>query len=121
VALVLVGWFAVLARDQHIGHAAVDRIVEHPNMSRAAWDRTMADLRAADLFDPSTDWTGARMNYLLLRDRRQALRTAESIVRKEPDNVGAWIVIRDTTRDPRRAHEATRQTNRLNPSVSRSR
>jgi hypothetical protein len=121
VALLLVGWFAVLARDQRVGHAAVHRIVELPNMSPAAWNQAMADLRAADLLDPSTDWMVTRMNFLLLRDRHLALRTAESIVRKEPDNVGAWIVIRDATRDPRRAAEATRQTTRLNPSPPSSR
>ena len=117
IATLLVAWFLVLARDQHVGNTAVGRIVDHPRMSTEAWDRVMADLERADLFDPSTDWDLTRANYLLLRDRGAARRQAESIVRREPDNLGAWVVILETTRgkDPAKADRAAREIRRLNP------
>ena len=117
VATILVAWFGVLARDQHVGNDAVGQIVDRPLMDKAAWDRVMADLGRADLLDPSSDWNMTRANYLVLRDRRGALRQAESIVRREPDNLGAWVVILETTRgrDPARAARAAREIRRLNP------
>ena len=117
IATLLLAWFLVLARDQHVGDAASGRIADNPRMSRAAWDRVMADLERADLLDPSTDWDLTRANYLLLHDRGAARRQAESIVRREPDNLGAWMLILDTNRDrdPTRAARAEREVRRLNP------
>lgn len=117
IATLLVAWFLVLARDQHVGNAATDRIADNPRMSKAAWDRVMADIERADLLDPSTDWDLTRANYLLVRDRGAARRQAESIVRREPDNLGAWVVILDASRDrdPARAARAEREVRRLNP------
>jgi hypothetical protein len=117
IATLLLAWFLVLARDQHVGNTAVGRIVDHPRMSKQAWDRVMADLERADLLDASTDWDLTRANYLLLRDRDEARRQAESIVRREPNNLGAWVVILETTRgrDQAKAERATREIRRLNP------
>jgi hypothetical protein len=117
IATLLLAWFLVLARDQHVGNTAVGRIVDHPRMSKQAWDRVMADLERADLLDASTDWDLTRANYLLLRDRDEARRQAESIVRREPDNLGAWVVILETTRgrDQAKAERAAREIRRLNP------
>ena len=118
IALPLVAWFTVLARDQQIGLAGVHRILEKgPSMSDRDWHQAMADLRAADLLDPSTDWSVARANYLLLRDRRGALRVADSVVRRDPNNLPAWMVILRTTRgdQPDRAARASRAVRRLNP------
>jgi hypothetical protein len=117
IATLLVAWFVVLARDQHVGSAAAGRIVDHPLMPKADWDRVMADLDRADLLDPSTDWSLTRANYLVLRDRGAARRAAEAILRREPDNLGAWVVILETTRgrDQARAERAAREIRRLNP------
>lgn len=113
----LLAWFGVLAHDQHVGNAAVGRFVDRPLMSEAGWDRVMADLDRANLLDPSTDWSMTRANYLMLRDQGAALREADSIVRREPDNLGAWVVILETARgrDPARAALAAREIRRLNP------
>jgi hypothetical protein len=123
LAVALIAWFSVLVRDHAIGQAAVDRIVANPNMSTRAWNGAMDDLRRADLLDPSSDWSMARANYLLLRDPSAALRVAESIVRREPDNVNAWEIVERVSvhSDPRRAAEAARQIRRLNPSPARDR
>jgi hypothetical protein len=123
LAIVLIGWSSVLARDQVIGHDAVDRIVADPDMSGRAWAGAMDDLRRAELLDPGSDWSLVRANYLLLRDENEALRVAERIVRREPDNVGAWEIVRRVTlrTDPRRAAEAAREIRRLNPPPSMNR
>jgi hypothetical protein len=123
LAVVLIAWSSVLVRDQVIGHAAVDRIVANPDMSAQAWDGAMDDLRRAELLDPGSDWSLARANYLLLRDEGEALRVAERMVRREPDNVGAWEIVRRVTlkSDPRRAEQAAREINRLNPHPSTNR
>jgi hypothetical protein len=117
LAILLIGWSSLLVRDHTIGQAAVNRIVDNPDMSEQAWNGAMDDLRSAELLDPGTDWSMARANYLLLRDEDEALRVAESIVRREPDNVGAWEIVKRVTlrSDPRRAAQATREIRRLNP------
>jgi hypothetical protein len=117
IATLLVAWFLVLARDQHVGSAAVDRIIANPDMPRDRWNEVMDDLANADLFDPSTDWDLLRANYLLLHQPAKARRVGEAIVRREPDNLGGWVVILQTTRghDPARARQAAREIRRLNP------
>jgi hypothetical protein len=118
VAVLLVAWFAVLFRDQRIGQEATDRITRNPDMSDAGWALSLDQLRQAELLNPGTEWSVARANWLFLRDRRGALRLADSVVRSEPDNVDAWRVVLKAARgrDPRRASQATKEIGRLNPS-----
>jgi hypothetical protein len=120
-ALVLIGWFAVLARNQAIGNAASQRVVGDPGMSAPEWNRAMDDLGRADLLEPGTDWKLIQAQYLLLRSPRAALRVADDVVAKEPDNLDAWWVILRAARtiDPERRQEATAQVGRLNPPVDR--
>jgi hypothetical protein len=117
VAGVLAVWFLVLARDQEVGNDAIARVVKDPRMGNDAWQKVMADLKDAELLDPSSDWAMTRANYLLLRRPDQARREAEAIVRREPDNLGAWVVILRASqgRDPGAARRATREIDRLNP------
>jgi hypothetical protein len=123
LAILLIGWSSLLVRDHAIGQAAVNRIVGNPDMSEQAWNGAMDDLRRAELLDPGTDWSLARANYLLLRDETEALRVAEAIVRREPDNVGGWEIVKRITlhSDPRRAAQAAREIRRLNPAPTRDR
>ena len=92
-------------------------------MSDRDWNRAMADLRAADLLDPSTDWSMARANYLMLRDRNRALRVAESVIRRDPNNLAAWMVVLRTTRGERPAYAARayHEILRLNPPLETAR
>jgi hypothetical protein len=117
LAVPLIVWFALLARNHAIATDAVDRVVADPGMSAAEWDRAMDDLRRAELLDPGSDWRMIRALYLLLRDRRAALRLANAALRSEPDNLSAWWVVVRAARDldPARWREAIAQVRRLNP------
>jgi hypothetical protein len=117
LSIALIAWFGLVTRNQAIGTAASQRVVENPRMSPAEWDRAMDDLSRADLLDPGTKWTLVRAQYLLLRDEQAAVRAAEAVAAEEPDNLDAWWVILRGTRsdDPERRREAAAQVRRLNP------
>jgi hypothetical protein len=117
LAVVLIAWFCLLARNHSLGTEASRRIVAEPAMGAADWQRAMDDLQRADLLDPSTEWSLVRAQYLLLRDKRAALRVANDVIAREPDNLAAWwIVLRAARdRDPARWREAEAQIQRLNP------
>jgi hypothetical protein len=116
IAVLLIAWFAVLLRGERIASEAQSRIFDDPEMSDADWQRSMDRLREAELLNPGTEWTVTRANLLLLRDKPEALRVAESVLRRERDNLAAWVVVDRATRgrDPRRASLARREIERLN-------
>jgi len=117
ISALLVAWFAVLWRDERVGSAASARILERPEMSDSDWERSLDELRRAELLDPGTKWTVTRATSLLLRDKRAALRLAQSVLAGEPDNLGAWLVVYEATRerDPRRSARALAEIRRLDP------
>jgi hypothetical protein len=119
VAVLLFSWFAVLVRDDHIGREAADRLLNRPDMSDADFVHSLDQLRKAELLNPGTEWRVTRAGHLLLRDKRKAVRLAESVLRREPENLSAWVVVLNATRgrDPRRSSRAAAQIRRLNPSV----
>jgi hypothetical protein len=124
VALLALGWFGVLYRDRRVGQAAADVIFYEPRLPAAEFDRQMERLRDARLLDPDRYWELTRARYFLLRDRPvRALRTANGLVREEPDNLDAWIVVHEASRqlDPRRAARALTEISRLNPRLTRPR
>lgn len=123
VAVVLIGWFSVLARNHALGTSASTRIVTEPGMGAAQWERAMDDLERAELLDPSPEWSLVRAQYLLLRDDGAALRVADDVLRREPDNLAAWWVVLRATRDsdPARWREAVAQIRRLNPTPATTR
>jgi predicted Zn-dependent protease len=121
VALAAVAWSAVLWRGERIGQDASDRIIMNHDLSDAEWAREVERLRDAELLDPSTKWPVAQAGALLQRGRAaEAARVIEDVVEREPDNVEAWIVLREATegRDPRRAAEARAEIRRLSPPVA---
>jgi hypothetical protein len=118
IAVALIAWFGLLARDHAIGVTASLRVVDQPEMSATEWQQTMDDLKRAELLDPSTEWSLVRAQFLLLRDKRAALDLANSMLRREPDNLGAWWVVLRAAQDidPARWRQALSEINRLNPS-----
>jgi hypothetical protein len=117
VAILLIGWFVVLARDYSIGFHASKRIVADPGMSAADWSRAMDDFERAHLLDPSSDWSLIQAQYELLRNPDAAMRRAENVLGNEPDNLAAWWVVVRAARDryPTRYREAVAAIHRLNP------
>jgi hypothetical protein len=117
VAVVLIAWFAVLWRDEQLGREAANRILQNPGMSDADWSRSLDQLRQAELLNPGSQWETLRASALGQRNRRAAVRVADSIARVEPDNLRAWVVIANATRgrDERRRKQALAQIRRLNP------
>lgn len=120
MAVLLIAWFAVLWHGEQIGREAADRIFEQPGMSDADWARSLRQLRRAELLNPGTEWTEQRASALLLRDKRAALRVANSVVRREPEYLDAWVTVYQATRgrDPRRAARAAAEIRRLNPPLA---
>jgi Tetratricopeptide repeat len=120
VALAIVAWSAVLWRGDRIGRDASDRIIMNQDLSDADWEREVERLRDAELLDAGTRWPVARAGALLQRGHRaEAARVIEDVVEREPDNLEAWIVLREAAegRDPRRAARAHREIRRLSPPV----
>ena len=118
VAALLVAWSAVLWRGDRIGSDASDRIIRNADLAEAAWAREMERLRDAELLDPSTRWPVARAGALYQRGRfEQAAAVLEDVLEKEPDNLEAWLYMREVAsgRDPALAAEARAAIRRLNP------
>ena len=118
VAALLVAWSAVLWRGDRIGSDASDKIIRNATLSEAAWAHEMERLRDAELLDPSTRWPVARAGALYQRGRfEQSARVLEDVLNEEPDNLEAWLYMREVTRgrDPVRAAEARAAIRRLNP------
>lgn len=117
LAIVLSGWFVAVALSERTARQASDRVVADPEMPERDWDRTMADLRQAESYNPGTEWSVVRAAYHLTREeRRQALRIAQDVLAEEPDNVSAWgVVFRAAGPDGRLGERARREIERLNP------
>jgi hypothetical protein len=117
VAILLIAWLLVLARNYSIGYNASLRVVDDPGMSAADWRQTMHDFERTHVLDPSSDWSLIQAQYELLRDPDAAVRRADNVLRHEPDNLAAWWVILRATqgRDPARYRQAEAAVKRLNP------
>lgn len=123
VALLVLGWLGVLYRDRLVGQDAADVIFYQPALPPAEFERQMERLRGARLLDPDPYWDLTRARYLLLRDRpRRALRTADALVRDEPENLDAWIIVYRASRlvARSRSDDAIEAIDRLNPRLTRS-
>lgn len=119
LALLLVVWFVVLARDQRVGQIGSDRILHDPGMSASEWRHALDQVRQAELLNPGSQWTVTRAGALLLRDKGEARRIAENVLADEPDNLRAWQVLLAATRDDdeQRAADAAQEIRRLNSTV----
>ena len=117
VAVLVLAWTAVLLHDWQLGHASALVLFE-PRLSAEDGRHHVERLKDAELLNPDSRWELARAKfYVRLGNEAAARRTAEDVLSSEPDNVDAWGVLYTSTRksDPRRAAEAVRQIERLNP------
>ena len=116
LAVLLVAWFAVLFYDQRTGASAAKRLFDGPGSS-ADWRDALGKLEDAQFLSPGTKWSTIRAGYLLRRDKQAALNLANRVVRAEPDNYAAWLVVMVASRgrDHRRWAQAIHEMERLNP------
>ena len=122
VAVVIVGWLAVLERDTRLTARAVTasgRLSTSGNFARAD-----AGFRAARLLNPDT--TPDQDRAILYEGAgRSAAATGlvQDVLRREPDNLAAWALLytfaRD--RDPALARQAVDARRRLDPFNARPR
>lgn len=118
VAVLALGWLAVLYRDQRVANAASDRIFYENPLPPAEFERQMDRISGAQLLDLDRSWRLVRVRYLLLYGRPQrALEEAQRFVRSEPDNIEGWDLVYRAARgvDPQRARQAAAEIRRLNP------
>ena len=117
-AAAIVTWSAVLWRDDRIGSEASDRIIRNAGLSEAAWLHEMERLRDAELLDPGTRWEVVRAGALYQRGRLEAsARVLEDVLEREPENLEAWLYLREAVRgrDPAREARARAAIRELNP------
>jgi hypothetical protein len=121
VAIVVLAWLGVMERDVRLvadGIEAAGRPGTAGDLPRAA-----TAFRRAGLLNPDT-----RPDVLLaaIQDRRgrrdEAVRALEDVVRGEPDNLGAWVVLQAVARDdPAIAARARAARLQLDPISARRR
>lgn len=122
LAVVVIGWIAVLLRDFEIGHEAANRSFFAPRLSQPQREKDRQALADASFLNPSRYWAVAHAgNLFLAGDAPSAAREAEALVRAEPANTAAWSVLRAATQesDPARSAEAAARLRALNPYGSR--
>ena len=116
VAVVVIGWLAVLERDTRLQARAAAG--SRHGASAAALARAASGLRDARLLNPDTtpDVALAVVYRSAGRDRLAAATIAD-VVRREPDNLLAWGIVRAFagSTDPAGAARALAARGRLDP------
>jgi tetratricopeptide (TPR) repeat protein len=85
----------------------------------AAIARGLRDARAARRLSPDVPALLLEAQILYRSGRRDAAaRRLDAAVRQEPDNLGAWFLIGNTTRDRARFQQARAAVRRLNPQLA---
>jgi predicted Zn-dependent protease len=118
VAVLVIGWLAVMERDVRLQARAAGAISAH-RLTRAE-----DDLRRARLLNPDAapDVTRA-VAYRASGRVREAIELLEQVVRREPDNFTAWSVLQlsATGTDPATSRRALAVLRRLDPVSFRAR
>jgi hypothetical protein len=112
VAVCVIAWLGVMERDGRLQWRADDAIHAH-DLTRAE-----RDLRGARLLNPDTapDVTRAVL-YRARGQQRRAIALLDDVVRREPDNLTAWSVLRlsATGTDPSAFRRSLVALQRLDP------
>lgn len=111
VAVLVLAWVGVLARDHDVQMDAAVYLFYHPRVSAERLTSDMGELEDAEFLNPDTSPQLARARlYALHGQPVQAARVARSLATREPDNFEAWAVLRSTapagSADARRAAAA---------------
>jgi hypothetical protein len=117
-AFLVLGWLVVLVRDYYVGDSSASPLLYRTNLSNADFQRYIDRLGQAEFLNPDPTVDLARGSYQLVRGHRDAAaREAEGIIRSEPENLNAWMLLYQATRDqdPATAARAVAAMKRLNP------
>ncbi len=122
VSVVVIGWLAVMERDVRLQARGVDTTLNFRLPGH--FERGDSDLRGARVLSPSTAPDVIRAFNFQLRGRpREGIRVIEDVLRREPENLQAWVVLERLARrsDPAARQRALAAERRLNPIDARSR
>jgi hypothetical protein len=117
-ALLVLGWLVVLVRDYYVGDDAATSLLYRTDLSDRDFQHYIDRLGEAELLNPDKTVELARGSYQLVRGNRDAAaREAEHLVRMEPENLNAWILLYRATNghEPAKAARAVAAIKRLNP------
>jgi predicted Zn-dependent protease len=120
-AALVLAWVGVLVRDHYVGQSGAEKLLYQSSLSEPEFQRNLDRLSDSRFLNPGTTAELARGQYYLFHGRpRDAARSAEQLVRSEPENADAWRLLWQATRetDPARAAEAEAELKRLNPLAS---
>jgi hypothetical protein len=112
VAVLVIGWLGVMERDERL----VQRGVKASSAGEAA--RAEQAFRDARLLNPDSAPDVLRSFLYVGTDRRaEAQALAEDVLRREPDNLTAWVVLFRISRgtDPATERRALAARRRLDP------
>jgi predicted Zn-dependent protease len=115
-AALVVAWLAVQERDTRLLASGIE--AAQPPRAAGDLERAEDDLRAATLLSPDTGPDVTRAFALQAGGRHAAaVALLEDVVRREPDNLGAWRVLLTVTRDadPAVGRRALAEVRRLDP------
>ena len=115
VAVVVLGWLAVMERDERRLQSGV-QAAQHA-LDRSSFERADADFRAAGLLNPDP-WPQISRAVLHDAGRRPGARAlVEDVLRREPDNLTAWGELDTIARgkDPAAVRRSLAALRRLDP------
>jgi hypothetical protein len=121
VAAAVLAWLAVMERDTRIQAAGVAAATAHDPGHAARAD---SRFRAARFLNPDTTPDLARALLYQAQDQPgRSAEVAETIVRREPDNLSAWAQLLAVSRgrDPAAVERALAAIRRLDPLAFRTR
>jgi hypothetical protein len=115
-AVVVLAWLGVMERDARL-QARANTALGHLRTSAQA-ARAEADLRRARLLNPDAAPDLSRVLLYQARGRwREGVALADRVVRREPDNLTAWLLLRSVAgdHDPGAVRRAQAALRRLDP------
>jgi hypothetical protein len=112
VAMLVLATLGVMERSERLGQEGFDAV------ARGELRQGDALLRRATVLNPNTEVDGFRAQALGLTGQPvAAMRVLEGVVRREPDNLGAWADLLRVSRgrDPAQYRRAAAALGRLDP------